>query len=68
MKKTLWKKLIFMYIVSFFSSLIFTMSKLYDGAGTNWIVLCKGFDFELFFLGILGGFYSPKLDTNLHRI
>lgn len=39
-----------MYIVSFFSSLNFIVSKLYGGAGKNWIVLCKGFGFELFFL------------------
>lgn len=50
------KKLSFMYVVSFFSSLNCTVSKLYGGAGEIWIVLCKGFGFELFFLFYFWGF------------
>lgn len=32
------------------------MSKLYGGAGKKWIVLCKSFGFELFFLLYFWGF------------
>lgn len=53
---SLLKKHSFMYIVSFFSSLNFAMFKLYGVAGENWIVLCKGFGFELFFLFYFWGF------------
>lgn len=56
MKQSPWNNVSFIQIVSFISSLKFTVSRLYDGACKNCIGLCKGFGFELFFLLYFWGF------------